>query len=110
MARSTKAPAFGNFSEVFQGAIFPGNTQKVVTSATAGYSAAIGSGVTLLRVVAKAAAFITLGSSGTAVVAGSGFYLPANVPAFVGCQPGQFVSYIQDSGAGDLFITEAQVI
>lgn len=82
-----------------------GTHQSVAFSGTAGtITNPIGAGVYKVRVVVTAAAFIRIGNAPPATA--SDTYLPANLPEYFICSPGEIVSAIQVSGAGTLDVTE----
>ena len=80
-----------------------GRTQSVPFNATAATSANFGSQTYRIRVVATAAALITLGDA-------IGAFVPPNWPEVFICTPGQSISVVEAvSGAtGNLEITELE--
>jgi hypothetical protein len=75
-------------------------TQAIPFTATPASSAAISSQIYKLRLVSTTACFFTIGAA-TAV------YLPANLPEYVICTPGQLITgIVQATAAGTLYISE----
>jgi hypothetical protein len=82
-----------------------GVTQKVAFTGTAGTSAAISSGVNVVRVALSSAGYIKLSSAGTAATI-SDVYMPAGLVEYIIVDPGTRISAIQASAGGDLSVTE----
>ncbi len=87
--------------------LFIGVSQKQAYTGTTGQSAAVGANTQLLRLVATTNCHVQVGANPTAVADGTCLYLPLGVVQYVGCSAGDKVAAIQDSGGGNLFITEA---
>lgn len=83
--------------------IRPGATQKVGFASASVASTAVGGG--LVRLVATADCHIVIGTSPTAD--GTGLFLPGNMPEYFACSTTDQVAVIQDSAAGNLYITSA---
>lgn len=82
-----------------------GLVQNVSYTGTAGQSAAVGTGTTLVRLCASTLCWYLLGANPTATTS-NGSRLPADAVDFVKIQPGHKISVIRDASSGSLNITE----
>jgi hypothetical protein len=80
--------------------------QSVAFTGTAGTVSAFGGQTRKIRVVVTAAAFVKVGS---VAATAADVYMPAELPEYFLCSPGQTVSAIQAVGAGVLHVTEMTV-
>jgi hypothetical protein len=83
--------------------IRPGVTVKVAFGPASAASAVVGAGI--VRLVATADCHIVFGTTPTADA--TCLFLPGNVPEYFACSTGDQVGVIQDSSAGNLYITPA---
>jgi hypothetical protein len=82
-----------------------GNTQKVsFTSSSAATANAVTPSVNLIRVTATQDCFLVINSNPTAT--SSGMFLKAGETEYFRVAEGQKIAAIQDSAAGDLYVTE----
>jgi len=82
-----------------------GTHQSVAFTGTAGtITNAVAAGSYMVRVCSTSACYIAFGTAPTATTAG--IYIPANVPEYFTCSPGEKVSAIQLSAGGTLHVTE----
>lgn len=81
----------------------PGASQKVAVGAASAASTAITG--TAVRVVASVNCHLAFGASPAAAADGTCVYLPAGVPQVFTITSGWKAAVIEDSGAGNLFIT-----
>ena len=81
-------------------------TNQVVafTASSAAMTNAVGSGITIVRIVATSACHIAVGV--TPVATTSNMYLPANVVQYLAISPGLKVAAIQNAAGGNLHVTE----
>jgi hypothetical protein len=79
----------------------PGKTQTIAFTATPATSAAIGGQTYRVRLVATTAALISIGDA-------TGMYLAPNFPEVFVTSPGQTITVVQSSAAGNLCITELE--
>jgi len=78
-------------------------SHSITTSGTAASTAsALTSGTLKVRLVATAAAFVAVGVTATS----DSIYLPPNVPIVLDAGQGEFVSAIQVSSGGVVYVTE----
>jgi hypothetical protein len=83
-----------------------GTKQTVSYTGTAGtISNGIGAGVYKVRIVVTTDAYVFVGD-GTAATSSTGAYVPALLPEYVTCRPGQKVSAIQVASGGTLEVVE----
>jgi hypothetical protein len=82
-----------------------GTAQNVSTSTTTAASSALGTETYQVLLVADVATRIRIGD-GTPSAVTTDTLLPANVPMFFICTPGQKVAAILGTGTGNLSITE----
>ena len=85
--------------------ITPATSQKVAIGSGSAQSAAIAA--TVVRVVGTADCHLAFGANPTAVADGTCVFLPANVPEYFQVTSGNKLAVIQDSVAGNLYITGA---
>ncbi|MBM7483320.1 hypothetical protein ACVWWI_003364 [Bradyrhizobium sp. USDA 3686] len=90
-----------------------GNVARLGTAQNATYTttaaspaAAVGAGVSRVRVLVTTDAWITVGKNPTATTSAS-TYLPALMPEYVIVNPGENISAVQVSATGVLNVTEA---
>ena len=81
----------------------PGACSKVAVGATSAQSAAITGA--MVRLTPSTNCHVAFGVSPTAAADGSCMYLPAGVPTVLAFTSGNKIAVIQDSAAGNLFIT-----
>lgn len=96
----------GQSDQVFQ-AIFPGTSQNVAYTGTAGVvTNAFGAGTSIVRVVLTTAGFVAFGTGPTATT--SDMYMAAGVPEYFGVKKGGSykVSAVQLSSGGTMYVTE----
>lgn len=79
----------------------PATTYKVAISGTAASVTAVGAGVNVVRIVADADCFYSLGGTATT----SSVFLPFGTIEFISVRPGDVLSVIS-SGTGSVFVTE----
>lgn len=87
-----------------------GLAQSVTYTGTLGVSTAVGSAssgvIQKIRVVTTSAAYISIGSTATAVTSTNGSYMPADSPEYFSCANGEKVQAVQVSASGTLNVTE----
>ena len=88
---------------VLDDGLTPGACSKVAVGATSVQSAAIAAA--MVRLTPSANCHVAFGASPVAVADGSCMYLPAGVPIVVAVTSGNKIAVIEDSAAGNLFIT-----
>jgi len=79
--------------------------KTVSYTGTAGTTAVLPSNTVAVRVVATTACFIEITTAGTAAVANTGMYLPADSPEYFACPGSVYVSAIQVSSGGSIYVT-----
>jgi hypothetical protein len=84
-------------------AVTPGASLKLAYTGTSGATGAITGSV--VRVVSTTNCHLAFGASPTAAADGTCVYLPQGVPQLFTVTSGQEIAAIQDSAAGNLFIT-----
>lgn len=82
----------------------PDLAQTVAIGVTSHASAPFGAATTVIRVVATAPCFITLGR--TPATADAGHYLPAGAPEYFRVVPGERLATLRAAGDGALYISE----
>jgi hypothetical protein len=83
--------------------IRPGVTVKVAIGSASAASAVLGAGI--VRLLSTADCHIAFGTNPTADT--TCLFLPGNVPEYFACSATDQVAVIQDSAAGNLYITPA---
>lgn len=84
----------------------PGTTQVVTVSGTsASISNALGAQTYQVRVVSTTACHVLIGD-GSITATTSDPYLPAGIPEYFTCSPGQKVAFIQSAAGGSAYVTE----
>jgi len=84
----------------------PGTTQVVTVSGTsARITNALGGQTYQVRVVSTTACHVLVGD-GNITATTSDAYLPANIPEYFTCSPGQKVAFIQNAAGGSAYVTE----
>jgi hypothetical protein len=86
-------------------AILPGTTTKTAYTGTAAASAAVGAGVSIVRVVCTTNACIAFGTAPTATT--SDIYMAAGVPEYFAIPEGSSykVSAVRIADSGDMYVT-----
>jgi len=87
------------------GTPMPASSVTVSYTGTAGTTTAMPANANVVRVVATTDCFIEITSAGTAAVADTGMFLPANSPEYFACPPLAKVSAIQYITAGSIKVT-----
>ena len=82
----------------------PKTSQVVAYTGTAATSAALTTGVDVVRLVATTDCHVSINS--TAVADGTDMYLPADQVEYIKVESRDTISAIQDSASGNLHITE----
>lgn len=83
----------------------PASSVTVSYTGTEGTTTAMPANANTVRIVATTDCFIEITSAGTAAVANTGMYLPAQSPEYFPCPPLAKVSAIQLSTAGSIYVT-----
>jgi hypothetical protein len=82
-----------------------GVSDYITVNGTSAQSAAIGAGISEIRVVSTTNCHINIGQNPTAAATdNNGVYLPASVVEYYHVTPGQKVAVIQDSAGGTLCV------
>lgn len=92
---------------IFQ-TFYPGNSQKVNTSAVAAQSATFETGVSVIRLFATKDCYVKFGTNPTATT--SDMFIPSDIIQFVGVREGHKLSVIRDTEDGVLHIVEGDVV
>lgn len=89
----------------FVGKPIDGSTQAVAYTGTQGRSTVLGGQTTIVRIVCTSNAHLKFGGSAVAATTGD-LYITSGREEYFYVQPASYVSAIQDSAGGTMYLTE----